>query len=212
MTELVIVRHGETDWNLEKRLQGHSDIGLNATGERQAYCLANALRGERFDAIYASDLRRAMATAQAIAVLQGHTVHTLSALRERHYGVFEGVPQIDLPRRFPHAFATWKARQPDAELPGGERLEDFHLRICHTVLALARAHPTQRLLIATHGGVLDSVYRLCTGTALSTPRTWELPNTGINRLQYDADSDRLTLMQWAEIGHWVTQPLPTDQI
>jgi probable phosphoglycerate mutase len=199
MTELIFVRHGVTDWNREKRLQGHTDIVLNQEGREQAACLARALKHEVFDALYSSDLRRASETAQAVAASRGQRVMLNPELRERHYGVFEGVPYQELSLRFPQAHADWKAREPRADLPGGESLHDFYQRISQHLKLLAQQHPGQRLFIATHGGVLDCVYRLCTGTPLSAPRTWELPNTGVNRVRHE--DGLFKLIAWADARH-----------
>jgi probable phosphoglycerate mutase len=200
MTELVVVRHGVTDWNREKRLQGHTDIALNPEGRKQAACLASALQYETFDVLYSSDLSRAIETAQAVADQQrGQRILAKRELRERHYGVFEGVPHHELAQRFPQSYAAWKARDALAALPGGESLHDFYGRITTYLTFLAQQHPGQRIFVATHGGVLDCIYRLCTGTPLSAPRMWELPNSGINRLRYD--QEKFQLIVWADTQH-----------
>jgi probable phosphoglycerate mutase len=199
MTELVLVRHGVTDWNREKRLQGHTDVALNQEGREQALCVASALQTEVFTAFYSSDLRRALETAQAVANGRGQHVHTQRELRERHYGVFEGIAQQELPQRFPQAYADWKGRKAQAALPGGESLHDFYQRIRTHLQRLAQQHHGQRIFIATHGGVLDCVYRLCTGFPLSAPRAWELPKTGINRVRYDGRLFKL--LSWADTQH-----------
>ena len=199
MTELIVVRHGVTDWNREKRLQGHTDIALNQEGREQAARVARALERENFDVFYSSDLSRALETAQTIASRHAQPVLARPELRERHYGVFEGVPQHELPQRFPQAYANLKARDPHADLPGGESLHDFYQRISTYVQLLAQQHPGQRLFISTHGGVLDCIYRLCTAIPLSAPRAWELPNTGINRVRNEGNEFKL--MVWADTQH-----------
>ena len=199
MTELIFVRHGVTDWNREKRLQGHTDIALNREGRQQAARVAKALQHEAFDAFYSSDLSRALETAQTVASHRAQVVLPQPELRERHYGLFEGVPQHELPQRFPQAYANLKVRDPHADLPGGESLHDFYQRISTYVQLLVQQHPGQRLFIATHGGVLDCIYRLCTATPLSASRAWELPNTGINRVRHDGGEFKL--MVWADTQH-----------
>src|SRR5258706_8328105 len=100
MTEIFLIRHGETDWNLEKRLQGHIDIELNAEGERQAAAVAAALLAEPLDLVAASDLQRAIRTADALAAPRGMKLHMDPALRERDYGAFEGLRYGDIEQRY----------------------------------------------------------------------------------------------------------------
>lgn len=109
MTEILLIRHGETDWNRVRRMQGHIDIGLNSHGRLQAQALAKALVAEPPAAIYASDLQRARDTAQAVADIHGMSVHIEVALRERCYGAFEGLRYDDISQHFPEAFAQWRA-------------------------------------------------------------------------------------------------------
>ncbi len=188
MTEIFLIRHGETAWNAERRLQGHLDIPLNAEGERQAAALARALANEKFDAIVSSDLGRARSTAQAVAVAQGMPLSTDPALRERCFGAFEGLLYEELEARFPEAHAQWRARDPHARYPDGERraetFAEFAQRAVDAVIRIAQAHRGQRIALFSHGGVLDCLYRLATRLALDAPRTWHIGNTGINRLLY----------------------------
>jgi len=135
MTEILLIRHGETDWNVDKRLQGHIDIGLNAEGRRQVQALGAALAGEGIDAIVSSDLQRARDTAQAVASACGLPLAIDAGLRERCYGAFEGLRHSEVEQRYPDAYRQWKARDPLARYPAGERQAetmrqqvDHHLR------------------------------------------------------------------------------------
>lgn len=193
-TEFVMVRHGETDWNRAQRLQGHADIPLNALGHEQAKKLAQALEKAHFDAFYTSDLSRAQQTVQPVAASRGGQITVLPELRERHYGVFEGVAQTELPLRFPQAYAGWSARHAHADLPGGESLATFFERVRRIMQKLASLHPQQRVFIATHSGVLDCAYRLATEAALEAPRTWLLLHTTINVIRWDGK--RFVLVDW----------------
>ena len=98
-TRILAIRHGETAWNVDTRIQGHSDIGLNDTGRWQAERLARALTDDRLDAVYSSDLLRALDTASALAASTGLTVRTDAALRERSFGVFEGLTFAQIEQR-----------------------------------------------------------------------------------------------------------------
>ncbi len=203
MTEILLIRHGETDWNRVRRMQGHIDIGLNSHGRLQAQALAKALAGEPPAAIYASDLQRARDTAQAVADIHGMSVHIEIALRERCYGAFEGLRYDDISQHFPEAFAQWRARDPHARFPSGEReaetAHEFYLRSVAAVLTLAKRHPGEKILVLTHGGVLDSLYRAAQDMSLQAERNFEIKNAAINRLQWDAE--QLRVIQWAQTAH-----------
>ena len=207
MTEIVLIRHGETAWNFAARLQGHLDIPLNAHGTLQAHRLAQALENEAFDAIIASDLQRARDTAQAIAAPRGMAVLVDINLRERCFGAFEGLLYADIESHFPQAWQDWKMRAIDARYPAGvhvaETLREFSARSLRSVIEHARVHSGKKIAIVTHGGVLDCVYRAAAQIALDRPRDFDIMNTGVNRFVLEAD--RLTLVRWGDISH-LTQP------
>src|SRR5690349_6665287 len=117
MTEILLIRHGETAWNAARRLQGHLDIPLNDHGQRQAEAVARALQDTPIDAIYSSDLQRARATAQPLADAHDLALQLDAALRERCFGAFEGLIYEELEARFPVAYTQWRVRDPDARFP-----------------------------------------------------------------------------------------------
>ncbi|HYO55763.1 histidine phosphatase family protein [Archangium sp.] len=199
ITHLVVIRHGETAWNHELRLQGHLDVPLNAHGRVQAEALGRALASEPLDAIYASDLSRAMQTARALAAGRSLAVRAEPRLRERHYGIFQGLTHAEAAERHPEGFAAWRGRVADWAPEGGETLAEFHARSVDITLTLARRHPGGRIALVAHGGVLDCLYRAASGMALDAPRGHELRNASINRLSYD--SQRLTVVQWSDVTH-----------
>lgn len=203
MTELLLIRHGETDWNAERRLQGFLDIGLNDRGRQQAAALAQALHDEVLDAVIASDLQRAVDTAQALALPRGLTVQTTPGLRERCYGAFEGLRYDEIAGHFPQAHASWMAREIDARFPPGqqsaETLREFSTRAVEGVIALAQRHAGQKIAIVTHGGVLDCVYRAARGVGLDSVRDFDILNTGINRFHWDGSA--LSVLQWGNVAH-----------
>jgi len=202
MIEIILVRHGETDWNVERRIQGNRDIPLNVEGRRQAAALGRALASEPLDAVIASDLRRAMETARAIAAPHGIAVRAERELRERRFGAFEGLTHDEIRARYPHHHAVWRARVADAEYPPerqtAETLRQFSARAVNAVVRLMESG-FRKLLIVTHGGVLDCLYRNACGMDLSAPRNFDIPNAGINRLSWDGS--RLQVMTWAETAH-----------
>lgn len=207
-TRIILVRHGETDWNTQLRIQGHTDIALNARGRWQAQCLAQALLNHDLDAVYASDLQRAHATATAVAEVAGLPVRTEPGLRERGFGEFEGRTFKEIEAEQPDQAERWRRRDPDFGPPGGEPLEGFYRRSVAAVHAIAERHPGQAVLMVSHGGVLDCLYRAATGQSLQSPRTWEIANAGINRLLKAGAV--LTLVGWADVGHLEGQT-PRDE-
>ena len=202
-TTLCLVRHGETPWNAERRLQGHIDIALNAHGREQARATAALLAGKHFDAIYSSDLARAQETARSIA--GNATLVTLPALRERHYGSFQGLTYEEARRNLPDAYAAFETRNPSFVFPGGgESLLTFRARVETAILSLASQHRGKRLLVVTHGGVLDIIHRLVTGKPLEAQRDFKIPNAALNWVAHDPAGWKL--ISWAETAH-----LPTSR-
>ena len=225
-TTLLLIRHGETAWNAERRLQGHIDIALNDEGQRQAEALAAALAGERIDAIVSSDLQRARQTAEAVVRRRasGAQLAGLSTaqsplslaidpgLRERCYGGFEGLLYAEIEARFPAEFAAWQARDIDAVMPPGARVAEsfrqFYQRCIATISDLAEAHGGQTLALVAHGGVLECAYRAAGNLSLSTPRNFPVLNASINRFSYT--DGKLELASWGEVGH--LQPHTLDEL
>lgn len=199
-TTLCLIRHGETAWNAERRIQGQLDIPLNATGEAQARATAAALHGQHFDAAFCSDLARAHATALATTEHLGITLTPDTQLRERHYGLFQGLTYTEAEQRHPEDFARHTAREPDYAFPdGGESLIRFGARVLAAIERIAEAHAGGRVLIVTHGGVLDIVHRLATGKPLSQPRDFALPNAALNWVVREPDG--WSLLCWADQTH-----------
>jgi probable phosphoglycerate mutase len=206
MTEIWLIRHGETDWNRARRLQGWQDTPLNAHGVNQAQHLAERLAQEArngpFDAIYSSDLQRSVDTARPTSKRVGPRVRLEPGLRERCYGVLEGVAMDRLDIEQPEAAAAWKSREPDRLLDGGETLRQFHNRVVSTIDDIAERHEGGRVLLFTHGGVLDIVWRHAHGIPLTHPRDAALLNAGVNRLA--VENRRWHVMGWGDISHIAT--------
>lgn len=198
-TRLIAVRHGETAWNVDTRLQGQLDVPLNERGREQARRMALALQDDRPDVIYSSDLSRALETARAAAAVLDLPITTDTGLRERCFGVWQGHTYAEVEQRWPDLSERWRKREPGFGPEQGETLQGFSDRVVETVTRLARAHPGQTVLLVAHGGVLDCLYRAGSRMALDGPRTWELPNTGINRLLYTGSG--FTVTGWADVQH-----------
>jgi probable phosphoglycerate mutase len=194
-----MIRHGETAWNAEGRVQGQTDVPLSAVGEAQARAVVAALAGERFAALYASDLARVRQTAAPAARALGLEVRLDAGLRERHYGKFETLTYAEARERHPEDFARFKAKEPDYDFGSGESLLGFHARAIACVAGIARRHAGESVLVFTHGGVLEMVHRHARGTSLSAPRDFEIPNAALNWI--DVAGEKWRVRAWAERGH-----------
>jgi 2,3-bisphosphoglycerate-dependent phosphoglycerate mutase len=199
MLRLCLIRHGETDWNVEARLQGSTDIPLNAHGIRQAYATAEVLSDDRFDAIYSSDLLRATMTASVIAEAQHQPLLLEPRLRERDLGLLQGLAPADAMEQFPEVYGRLKAKIPDYEPPKGESVTALAARVSGALTSIAAKHQGQTVLAVTHGGVLDIVYRLVMDIDFDEVRTWLLRNSACNWLAHDGGSWRI--LAWDEHEH-----------
>ena len=198
-TRFCFVRHGETEWNAERRMQGHIDIALNAVGRRQAAAAGLFLRSCKVDAIYSSDLARAWSTALAIGTACGLKPEAARELRERCMGVFEGMTYVEAEARHPDLYARFDGRDPDLDLDTGESLRQMHARITDKISALEAAHRGQCLVVVVHGGVLDIINRFVRGHPLHTARDFLIPNAGLNWVSCRAG--RWKIESWGETAH-----------
>ena len=202
MTRFIILRHGETEWNLQYRIQGHTDSALTAAGVSQAEALACRLEREPFDALVSSDLERAFATARAIAARTGHAVRADARLRERNFGVGEGFTYGELDHQFPEAFSRVRETDPDYVIPGGESRRSFYERVKRAFESLAAEHRGARVAVVTHGGVLASLYRLIHGIAVSAPHRIPIPNASFNAVAFDGAA--WSVEAWGDTAHLAT--------
>lgn len=199
-TRIIAVRHGETAWNVDARIQGQLDIQLNDTGRWQAQRVGQALAGEPLSAVYSSDLGRAHETARCIGEAAGIPVVAHHGLRERRFGLFEGKTFDEIHHQWPDHAHNWRKRLPEWEPPqGGESLLQLRERVTRTVSDLAARHCGQQIAVVAHGGVLDTLYRVATGQEVNSPRTWQLPNGAINRLLWTPEG--FTLVGWSDTQH-----------
>jgi probable phosphoglycerate mutase len=200
-TRICLVRHGETTWNVDRRVQGQIDIPLNDHGLKQAQATAQALLGECIDHLYGSDLGRAWVTAGRIAVPRGQAVMPEPLLRERHYGAFQGLTYGEARERHPDIFQRFEAREPALRFPGdtGESLIQFDARIWGLVEALRARHAGHTLLLVTHGGVLDIVARRVRGLPLTGKRDFDIANCALNWIAHDAGGWHIE--RWGDVTH-----------
>ena len=199
VARICAIRHGETAWNAEGRVQGQTDVPLSPVGEAQARALVPALAGERFAALYASDLARVRQTAAPAARALGLAPCLDSALRERHYGTFETLTYAAARERHPEDYARFRAKEPDYDFGTGESLRRFYERSVACVGAIAARHAGETVLVFTHGGVLEMVRRHALGSGLASARDFEIPNAAINWIEAGPGAWRV--LAWAETGH-----------
>ena len=198
-TRVFLLRHGQTAWNAERRLQGQLDVPLDAVGQRQVAQMAAALADEDLSAIYSSDLQRAFDTALALARVTGLPVMQDKALRERSFGRLEGLTYAEVEALWPDDALRWRRREPDFGPGGGETLRGFYDRSAAAVARLALPHPGQTIAVVAHGGVLDCLYRAATGLDLGAPRTWQLGNATLNRLLFTGE--HFVVVGWDDRAH-----------
>lgn len=179
-TRICFIRHGETDWNVDKRIQGQTDTPLNETGRGQALAMAFNAAHHDFSAVYSSDLVRALDTAKMVAARRGLDVRHLPQIRERHFGIFQGLTAEDGLQRYPAADVWYTARDVNYDFVTGESLVQFAERVKQAVDTLAKNHPNQTIAVVSHAGVLEIVYRKATGRPLHTPRDFVIPNCALN--------------------------------
>ena len=202
-TDILIIRHGQTAWNTQKRLQGHSDIPLNENGRLQAVTLAEILRDEPLDAIFSSDLQRAYQTAYEIAKIHNLPVHQDRSFRERCYGICEGMKDGEIREAYPESYKAWYAADPDHFFPDGERKTEsprqFHHRAVNAIREAATRYPGKKIAIVTHFGVIETTYRTAQNIPLGTHCRMPVLNTSINRFRWTGGT--LELLQWGEASH-----------
>ncbi|TRZ64234.1 MAG: histidine phosphatase family protein [Rhodocyclaceae bacterium] len=198
-TRLCLIRHGETDWNAERRVQGQVDIPLNAKGLFQAEAVARGLADESFAALYSSDLQRALQTAAPAAAFHHLPIRSDPLLRERHFGVLQSLTAEEARVRHPQASLRHAARDSGYDYEDGESLMVFEQRIRECLRALFRRHRGETILVVTHGGVLDIAYRHATRMPLTSRRDFALPNAGLNWLEGDTQGWRVVV--WADLSH-----------
>jgi 2,3-bisphosphoglycerate-dependent phosphoglycerate mutase len=200
MTHFVVVRHGETEWNLAARIQGQGDSPLTAAGRAQAEAIARRLAAaDPFDLLVSSDLGRARETALAIAKATGHAVRLEPRLRERHFGAGEGFTYDEVGARYPGAFRSDGAIDPDYAIPGGESRRAFHERVAHAFEALALESPDARMVVVTHGGVVGTLYRHICRIPLAEPHRIAIANASYNAVSFTAGAWQIHA--WADDSH-----------
>lgn len=199
MTRVTIVRHGETEWNVSMQLQGHRDSPLTPLGVAQVDATAKLLKERDFDVFISSDLKRAADSALILNRYHNMDIIANSAIRERSFGIMEGLTRDELKRSYPDIYEGYMQRIPDYQIPNGESLEQFYHRVIDEINNLAMAYFGKNLLIVAHGGVLDCVIRKVFDMPLDAPRRFRLYNASINTILVKSDNIWL-LEEWGVVS------------
>jgi probable phosphoglycerate mutase len=198
-TRILLVRHGETDWNASGRIQGHNDTPLNAAGRQQAQRTAQRLAREPIKALYSSDLARAFETATIIGAPLGLTVVASARLRERQYGLWEGLTAAEIQMRYPEQFAIWRARTTDFAPPQGETRSELLTRALAELQTIARRHVTDMVAVVTHGGLCYVLINHILGSIDGDQREFTFGNASIHTLE--VTGDRWSVISMNETAH-----------
>lgn len=204
---IVLVRHGETEWNNLRRIQGQLDTPLNQAGVAQARAVARRLADWPIAALYTSDLARASRTAEPVAVACGVAAQPDPRLRERHFGQLQGRFYEELQRTDPQRHRRMQSRDLTFDMDGGETIPVFYERVCTVLRELAMRHRDGTIVVVTHGGVLDCGYRLASGLALDATRTYGLYNASLNTICFERGAFRV--VSWGDVAHLAA---PADEI
>jgi probable phosphoglycerate mutase len=198
-TQIIIVRHGQTQWNIRKIRQGHLDSELTDKGVAQARALGQRIARENFTALYSSDLGRALHTARMIAAVTGHEIVTDGRLRERHLGVFQGLSGDEIKDKHPEEYRMHRTLGPEYVIPGGESVRQQVARNVDCLDEIALKHPGEKVVVVTHGGVVSGLFRHALDIPLDAPRRFEFVNAGLNVFAYE--DGHWILRTWGDVSH-----------
>ena len=197
-TEIILIRHGETEWNSQQRMQGHSNSDLSSVGQAQIQALGQWMKNVPFDHIYSSDSLRAKQTAEAITQFSGHELQFDQRLREKNLGVFEGLTSEEARERHPEVFRLFKTAGSKYVIDEGESTQQLQDRALEIVNEIRIKHPEERVLLVTHGGFIRVVIKHSLGLSLETPTRFLIRNTGVFRLVWE---DKWLVSQMGGVSH-----------
>ena len=194
MTKLILIRHGQTEWNLKGRYQGQSDIALSEKGREQAKQLAAHFPVQSVDAFYASDLTRAMDTAAAVATSFDKEVQPIKELREIHFGKWEGLTYPEICAGWPDESKNFFSNPEHADIPDGETFTEVQNRGVQAVLKIVSLHPEQTVAITAHGGILRTILAEALHMPMQYMWTMRQDNTAVNIIHYDENYRMIELL------------------
>ena len=197
-TEIIFIRHGETEWNSQQRMQGHSNSDLSSVGQAQIQALGQWMKNVPFDHIYSSDSLRAKQTAEAITQFSGHELKIDLRLREKNLGVFEGLTSEEARKLHPEVFSLFKTAGSKYVIDEGESTQQLQDRALEIVDEIRIKHLEERVLLVTHGGFIRVVMKHSLGLSLETPTRFLIRNTGVFSLVWE---DKWIVSQMGGVSH-----------
>ncbi len=199
MGRLYLVRHGETEWNVEGRIQGHTDVELSDWGRQQAQAMAQRLSGVPFDVAYTSDLSRSRETAQIILGQRDTSLHSTDRIREFHKGVFEGLTVHEYMRRYPDLYRASLANDLDFAPTGGETIRQTSSRMAGFVSELKKDHQDETVLVVGHGGSLRSAVVAIMDLPLEA--NWKMAMSNCSLSVFDIYPDNAVMLLYNDTSH-----------
>ncbi|MDP7583187.1 MAG: histidine phosphatase family protein [SAR324 cluster bacterium] len=178
-TEIILIRHGETEWNSQQRMQGHSNSDLSEVGRGQIQALGELMKNVSFDHIYSSDSLRARQTAEAVTQYSGHTLQFDQRIREKNLGVFEGLTSTEAKERHPEIYRLFKTAGANYVIDEGESTQQLLERALEFIEEIRLRHPQERVVMVTHGGVVRVLMKHALGLSIDAPTRFIIKNTGI---------------------------------
>ena len=197
-TEIILIRHGETEWNSQQRMQGHSNSDLSSVGQAQIQALGQWMKNVPYDHIYSSDSLRAKQTAEAITQFSGHELKVDLRLREKNLGVFEGLTSEEASERHPEVFRLFKTAGSKYVIDEGESTQQLLDRALEIVDEILVKHSEERVLLVTHGGFVRVLMKHTLGLSLDSPTCFFIKNTGVFSLEWE---DKWMVSQMGGVSH-----------
>ena len=198
-TEVILIRHGETEWNLSGRWQGHADSPLSTRGIEQAEALGKRMLNEELDCFYSSDLERARHTSRLVGGPSEWNPELMESLRERDLGVLEGLTTNEMIVKYPQEYQSFRNDGPEYQVPGGESFKQFYDRCSGALEEVAVRNPGKRIGVVTHGGFLGAIFRYVLNIPLDAERNFVLLNCSVNRLEKTESG--WNLVSWGDVAH-----------
>ena len=195
---LILIRHGETLWNTQLRMQGSLDSDLTPKGESQINALGQWIKEVPFDYLYSSDTLRARKTAEAISKFSGHKLNLDKRLREKNLGIFEGLTSEEARERYPETFKNFKTAGVNFEIDQGESTQQLLDRSQQAIEEIRHRHPNKVVVVVTHGGVIRVLMKYVLGVPLEAPTQFLISNTGIFRLVW---KDKWIVAEMGAVPH-----------
>jgi len=200
MTEVIFIRHGQTEWNTQKREMGHLDSPLTEKGETQAAALAGRLKGQKYSALYSSDLGRALKTAGYISTAVNLPIITDEELRERNMGIFQGHTRKEMAELYPLEWKQYNSENKfDYIIPQGESQRQRYERSVRVLNRLADLHPEEKILIVSHGGILRGIFEYVLNLAPGNEDSFKRRNATFNR--FIKNGSQWSLDVWGDTSH-----------